>query len=80
MGLVAVALGLALGVVSLILSLDGWALERLWFYMLVAGMSIVAGLQLFVFWIIMRVLEELRQRDARVAQDLEGKPCECSTD
>jgi hypothetical protein len=76
MGLVAMGLGLVMGVVSLVLSLDGWSVERLWFYMMAAGMLIVAGLQFFVFWIIMRVLDELRQRDMQVAEDLEGKPCE----
>lgn len=76
MGLAAMALGLVVGVVSLVLSLDGWAIERLWFWMLGAAMLLVMGLQLAVFWIIMRVLDELSQREIQVTMDLEARPCE----
>jgi hypothetical protein len=55
-------------------SLGGWAMERLWFYLLGAAMLVIVGLQLLVFWLIMRVLDELSQRETHVAQDLEGKP------
>jgi glycosyltransferase involved in cell wall biosynthesis len=75
-GLLAIAVGVATGGISLGLSLDGWPVERLWFYLLGAAMSVIVGLQLLVFWIIMRVLDELSQRDACVAVDLEGKPCD----
>jgi hypothetical protein len=72
MGLVAAGLGLVIGTVSLILSLGGWSIERLWFYLLAGAMMLVVGLQLSVFWVIMQVLSELSQRDAEVIQDLEG--------
>ena len=49
-------------------------MERLWFYLLGAAMLVIVGLQLLVFWLIMRVLDELSQRETHVAQDLEGKP------
>jgi len=76
MGLVAVVLGLAVGASSLGLSLGGWSVERLWLYLLGAAMLLLVGVQLVVFWIIMQVLGELSQREAQVAQDLEGEPCE----
>ncbi len=72
MGLAAMGLGLALGVASLLLSLDGWSIDRLWFWLLYAVMLLLVGLQLTVFWLIMRVLDELSQRDLQVAQDLAG--------
>lgn len=71
-GLVAMIAGLAVGVGSLALSLGGWSMERLWLWMLGAAMLLVVGLQLVVFWLIMRVLEELSQRETQVAQDMEG--------
>ncbi|HEC34167.1 MAG TPA: glycosyltransferase family 2 protein [Chloroflexi bacterium] len=70
MGLLAMALGLAVGIGSLSLSLGGWPVERLWFYLLGAAMSLLLGLQLVVFWIIMRVLDELNRREAMAQSDL----------
>ncbi len=75
MGLVAMLVGLAIGAGSLALSLNGWPIERLWLYLLGAAMLMLTGLQLSVFWVIMRVLEELSQREIRVNHDLEGQPC-----
>ena len=76
MGLVAMALGLVVGIGSLSLSLGGWSIERLWLYLLGAAMLLVVGLLLTVFWVIIRVLAELSQRESQVAQDLGGRPCE----
>jgi len=70
MGLVAMAVGLAVGIGSLGFSLGGLPVERLWFYLLGAAMALLLGLQLVVFWVIMRVLEELSQREAMAQSDL----------
>ena len=75
LGLVAMALGLAVGIGSLGLSLGGWSIERLWLYLLGAAMLLVVGLQLTVFWVIIQVLAELSQRESQVAQDLGERPC-----
>jgi len=74
-GLVAMGLGLVVGVISLILSLGGWPIERLWLYLMGTAMLLVVGLQLTVFWVIMHVLAELSQREVQVTQDLEGQSC-----
>jgi hypothetical protein len=74
MGLVTVGFGLAVGIISLVLSLGGWSIDRLWLYLLGAAMLLLVGLQLSVFWVITRVLAELSQRELQVAQDLEGAP------
>lgn len=73
MGLLSALVGMVVGIVSLILSLRGWPVERLWFYLLFAAMALVVGVQLTVFWIIMQVLSELRQRDEDVILDLNGR-------
>lgn len=54
--------GLALEAGSWSFALGGWPMERLWLYLLGAAMLVLTGLQLSVFWVIMRVLEELNQR------------------
>jgi glycosyltransferase involved in cell wall biosynthesis len=76
LGLLALVAGGTLGVASLGLSLGGWPMHRLWFYLLVAALSAMLGLQLLVFWIITQVLGELSQREAHIARDMEGKPCQ----
>jgi len=63
--------GSGLGIVSLILGLNGWEIERLWLYLLAGTMLAVMGLQLTIFWVIMRVLDELSQRDLMIKADLE---------
>jgi hypothetical protein len=73
MGGLGVLGGLTLGGVSFVLGLNGWSIQRLWLYLLAGTMAILVGLQLVVFWIIMRVLEELSQREAQTRQDL-GTP------
>lgn len=72
MGGLGMLAGLAVGTTSLGLSLGGWSMERLWLYLLGAAMLLLVGLQLTVFWIIMRVLEELSYREIYVARDLEA--------
>lgn len=73
MGLLAILAGLALGVLSLALGLGGWPIERLWLYLLAGTMLALVGIQLCVFWVVMRVLEELSQREAMAKADVDGK-------
>jgi hypothetical protein len=71
MGGLAVFAGLAFGGASLVLGLQGWPIERLWLYLLTGTMLVLVGLQLAIFWVIMRVLEELSQREALAKADME---------
>jgi glycosyltransferase involved in cell wall biosynthesis len=71
MGIVGVAVGLLIGLVSLVLSLSGWEISRLWFYLMLGAMVFLIGVQLFVYWILLRVLAELSQRDFLTRQDLD---------
>jgi hypothetical protein len=72
LGLLGIAGGIVVGIASLALGMDGWDITRLWFWQLLAAMAVLVGLQLLIRWFIMRALEELSQRDRRVAGDLEG--------
>ena len=57
--MVGVAVGLLIGLergwkeraVSLVLSLSGWEISRLWFYLMLGAMVFLIGVQLFVYWI-----------------------------
>jgi glycosyltransferase involved in cell wall biosynthesis len=62
--------GLMLGGVSIALGINGSDIARLWLYLLLSAMSILMGIQLVIYWILMRVLEELSQRDAQTKKDL----------
>ena len=72
MGLLGLAAGVGLALMSLVLGLNDWPISRLWFWQLLAAMSALVGLQLLVGWFVMRVLEELSQREMRVAHDMNG--------
>lgn len=71
-GISAFTAGLFLGVVSLLLGVNGWQIDRLWLYLLGSAMFILVGIQLVIYWILMRVLEELSQREARTKKDLDS--------
>jgi hypothetical protein len=73
MGGLALLAGLLLGVASLFLGFRGWDLARLWLYMLASAMLILTGIQLLIYWIQLRALEELSQRDALVIKDMNSK-------
>ena len=73
-GLLAAITGLGIGLAGFLLGLNGWPIERLWFYGLIASMAILLGIQLVIFWIIMRVLEELSRRDVLAHEDLQRTP------
>ena len=69
-GIVATVLGLAIGVVSLLLGVRGWNIDRLWFYLLSSAMTFLVGVQLFVYWLLLRILEELSQRELKTKSDM----------
>ena len=71
MGLLGIVSGLAFGVASLVLALRGWPIERLWLYLLAGTVLVLVGIQLGIFWVIVRVLDELSQREALVKADME---------
>jgi glycosyltransferase involved in cell wall biosynthesis len=69
MGIAAILAGLAIGVTALGLGAQGWEIKRLWFYMVGSAMIFLVGVQLVVYWLLLRILEELSQREALTRQD-----------
>jgi hypothetical protein len=63
MGAAALVVGIIIAFVALLLGLDGWELARIWLYLLGSAMLILTGVQLVIYWLLMRVLEELSQRE-----------------
>jgi hypothetical protein len=69
MGLAAIFAGLVIGVTALGLGVQGWEIKRLWFYMVGSALIFLVGVQLVVYWLLLRILEELSQREALTEQD-----------
>ncbi len=69
-GFIILAVGLAIGFISTLLGVNGWAIDRLWLYLLGSAMFILVGVQLIIYWILMRVVEELSQREILTQKDL----------
>jgi hypothetical protein len=69
-GIVVMAVGLGAAVISLGLGVSGWDIARLWLYLLGSALMILVGIQLLLFWVLMRVLEELSQRGGMVQKDM----------
>jgi glycosyltransferase involved in cell wall biosynthesis len=70
MGLAATVAGLAIGTASVLLSLNGWEMARLWLYLVGSAMLMLVGVQLMIDWVLLRVLEELSHREVLAHQDM----------
>jgi hypothetical protein len=70
MGVLVLVVGFFIASISLLLGIRGWEIARLWLYFLGSAMFIILGIQLIVFWVLMRVLEELSQREILSQRDL----------
>jgi glycosyltransferase involved in cell wall biosynthesis len=70
MGILSIVIGLGIGTIALALGVQGWEIERLWFYLLSSAMLFLAGIQLFTYWLLLRILEELSRREALTKQDM----------
>jgi hypothetical protein len=69
-GVLATAAGILGGAAAAVLSLRGWDVARLWLYLLGSAMLTIVGVQLLIYWVLVHVLDELRERDVRARQDL----------
>jgi glycosyltransferase involved in cell wall biosynthesis len=70
LGLLGLLGGVILGGVSVVLGVSGWPISRLWLYLLGSAMFVLVGVQLIIYWLLMRVLEELSQREDLTRRDL----------
>jgi hypothetical protein len=73
-GAMTLIVGLAFCLLSLGLGMNGWPIDRLWLYLLAGTMLVLVGIQLVLFWVIMRVLKELSQRELAGWPPPEGEP------
>jgi len=69
-GLLGLAAGMLLALMALALGLNGWDIERLWLYLLASAMVMLVSVQLVLYWVLMRVLEELSQREGLTQKDM----------
>ncbi len=67
MGLASILVGTVLACIVL---LQGWDITRLWLYLLGSAMLVLVGTEMAISWLLMRVLEELSQREARILYDM----------
>lgn len=72
-GLATLAIGAGIGVMSLVLGIQGWSVSRLWLYYLAGASLSLMGLQMVIAWIQVQVLDTLRIREQLAASDLRGK-------
>jgi glycosyltransferase involved in cell wall biosynthesis len=70
LGLVTLGLGMVIGIISIILGVNGWEVARLWLYLLGSAMLTLVGIQLVLYWSLMRVLQEVTLRTSLITQDL----------
>jgi hypothetical protein len=78
MGLLALVAGLLIAGILIALGVGGWSMGRLWLYVLGSAMLILLGVELIVFWVVLRVLDELNTQAVRetwlAGQDLTVDP------
>lgn len=69
-GLGGVLAGVAVAIIAILLGVQGWEISRLWLYLLGSAMFFLIGIQLVIYWILMRVLGELSQREVLTRKDM----------
>jgi len=69
-GLIAILLGPIIALVALLIGAGSWDIGRLWFYMVCSSLIFLVGVQLVVYWLLLRILEELSQREMLTKQDM----------
>jgi glycosyltransferase involved in cell wall biosynthesis len=70
MGLAAIFAGPTIAFVALLIGANSWEIGRLWFYMVCSALIFLVGVQLVVYWLLLRILEELSQRETLTKQDM----------
>lgn len=71
-GALAGSTGLVLAILALTLGAYGWAIERLWLYLVVSALLLLVGLQLVLSWVLMRALEQVVEREAARVRPNDG--------
>jgi glycosyltransferase involved in cell wall biosynthesis len=69
-GLLAMFAGPTTALVALLVGAESWEIGRMWFYMVCSALLFLVGVQLVVYWLLLRILEELSQREMLTKQDI----------
>src|SRR5581483_2483871 len=69
-GVIAACVGILVSLIVLGLIVQGWSLTQLWFWLLLSALLIVVGVELGMAYLVIRVLDELAQREASAQRDL----------
>lgn len=69
-GILAVVIGLVAGITTVVMGLRDWSVNTIWLYLISSSMLILLGVQLIIYWSILRVLDELGQREILTQKDL----------
>ncbi|HET9914821.1 MAG TPA: glycosyltransferase family 2 protein [Anaerolineales bacterium] len=69
-GLLAIFAGPTTALVALLVGADSWEIGRMWFYMVCSALLFLVGVQLVVYWLLLRILDELSQREMLTKQDI----------
>jgi hypothetical protein len=72
LGAVAMLAGVVLAAAALALSLRGWLIAQLWLYLVGSALLVLVGLQLVISWVLMRILQEISERDSLAQLDMQG--------
>lgn len=72
MGVLAILAGIVISTFSLYLGVRGWEIARIWLYLLGSALMILVGIQLTIYWVLVRVLAELSQREVLAQNDLQA--------
>jgi hypothetical protein len=73
LGVASALIGVLTALISLALGIQGWDIARLWLYLLGSAMMVLVGVQFVVFWVVLRVLDEIVQRDLKPQPDHASK-------
>jgi glycosyltransferase involved in cell wall biosynthesis len=66
LGLAGIVGGMLLGGLTLgLAAVNGWEVDRAWFWLLVSSLILLVGLQLLISWVVMRILERLSEQHLR---------------
>jgi glycosyltransferase involved in cell wall biosynthesis len=69
-GLLGALAGTAVAITSVAIgSANGWEITRIWLWLLGSAMLFLVGVQLIIYWVLMRVLQELSQSAVKAEKD-----------
>ena len=74
LGTLAAASGMITALILLIAAINGGTLEQMWLWMIASVMATLIGVQLIVARVIMKVLDDLSQREIKQERDMQGSP------